>query len=370
MFTQDNLEELLAFKSDDDDVISLYVNADPSENPMETIKLQVRGLLKEIADDRSDDDDNIGKIEQHFELVHDWRKAGVAIFTCASQDFFRAYQVAVPFNNRIRRGKKPYVKPLLHLMKYYANYGVILIDRVGARFFEFHLGELQRTGGTMGEDIRKLKHGRGSSATGMRGGVGGARQEDEHASRNMREAAEEAARFFAGHGIRRLFIGGTTENVAQFREMLPKQLQSTLAGTFPMDMDASESEVRERSLELLHKLNAEREQRLVEQMMTLAARGGTAVTGLDPTLRMISDGRVETLVVSDGFRSPGFRDPASGYLSATADSDMFADGESEPVSDVVEAAVTRTMEQGGHVEVITGNNQLEAAGRIGALLRY
>lgn len=369
MFTQENLDELLAFEAEDADaeVISLYLNADPSENPMETIKLQLRGLLKELGPGYEDD---IGKIEQHFDLVHDWSKPGVAIFSSASDGFFRAYQVAVPFRNRIRVGDKPYVKPLLHFAKYYANYGVILVDRVGARFFEFHLGELQDSAGTMGADVRKLKHGSGSSATGMRGGTGGARAEDEQAQRNMRDAAEAASRFFAGKDVRRLFIGGTSENVAAFRELLPKQLQSCIAGTFPMDMDASKEAVRERSLSLLHELNAEREQRLVEQMLSQSARSGMAVTGLAPTLRMVSDGRVETLLLADGYRAPGFRHTNSGYLTASADEDLFGDGEFEPVADVVSAAINRTVEQGGHVEVVSGSAQLEQAGKIGALLRY
>lgn len=365
MFTQENLDELLAFDAGDDRVVTLYVNADPSEHPMETIKLQVRGLLKEV-----DSPEDVERIEQYFDLVHDWGKPGVAIFSCSAQDFFRAYQTAVPFRNRVRVKQKPYVKPLLHLTKYYANYGVILIDRVGARFFDFHLGELQDSAGTMGEDVRKLKHGLGSSAAGRRGGQGGARQEDEQAQRNMRDAAEAAGRFFARKNIRRLFIGGTNENVAQFREMLPRQLQSCIAGTFPMDMEASEQEVRERSLELLHELNAEREQRLVDQMLTNAARGSAAVTGLGPTLRMVSDGRVETLIVSDGFRKPGFRHTASGYLTETTDDDLFGDADFEPVPDVVDEAVSRTIEQGGHVEVISDNAELDGAGRIGALLRY
>lgn len=365
MFTQENLDELLAFDAGDDHVVSLYVNADPSDHPMETIKLQVRGLLKEV-----EAPEDVERIEQYFDLVHDWGKPGVAIFSCSAQDFFRAYQTAVPFRNRVRIKSKPYVKPLLHLTKYYANYGVILIDRVGARFFDFHLGELQDTAGAMGEDVRKLKHGHGSSAAGRRGGQGGARQEDEQAQRNMRDAAEAAGHFFARKNIRRLFIGGTSENVAQFREMLPRQLQSCFAGAFPVDMDAGEQEVRERSLELLHELNAEREQRLVEQMLTNAARGSAAVTGLGPTLRMVSDGRVDTLLVSDGFRKPGFRHPASGYLAETADDDVFGNADFEPVPDVVDEAVTRTLEQGGHVEVISDNAELEGAGRIGALLRY
>lgn len=369
MFTQDNLEELLAFDGDEAgaDVISIYLNADPSQNPIETIKLQLRGMLKEVAPGHEDD---IGKIEQHFDLVHDWGKPGVAIFSCAPENFFRAYEVAVPFRNRIRVGNKPYVKPLLHFTKYYANYGVILIDRVGARFFEFHLGELQDSGGTIGEDVRKLKHGMGSSATPMRGGSGGGRAEDEQAQRNMREAAEAASRFFAGKGVRRLFLGGTSENVAAFRELLPKQLQSCIAGTFPMDMDASTEEVKERSLTMLHELNAERERQLVERMASESARGGMAVTGLAPTLRMISDGRVDTLLLSDGYRTPGFRHASSGYLTASTDSDLFGEGEFEPVPDVIEAAVNHTIAQGGHVEVISDNPKLEQAGQIGAILRY
>ena len=367
MFTQENLDELLAFEPRNAEVISLYLNGDPAANPPETIKLQVRGLLKEAGQNHAED---VERIEQHFELGHDWGKPGVAVFSCAERDFFRAYQVAVPFRNRVRCGAKPYVKPLLHFTKYYGHYGVVLVDRVGARFFEFHLGELQETGGTMGEDVRKLKHGQGSSATGMRGGAGSSRSEDEAAHRNMRDAAEAATRFFNRRQIRRLFLGGTAENVAVFRELLPKQLQSCIAGTFAMDMDANELEVKEHSLELLHELNAEREQRLVEQMLANTASGSGAVTGLSPTLRMISEGRVDTLIISDGYRAPGYRHASSGYLSQDVDEAMFGDSDFESLVDVVDAAVNRTVEQGGRVEVISGNPHLESAGRIGAILRY
>ena len=58
--------------------------------------------------------------------------------------------------------------------------------------------------------------------------------------------------------IRRLFLGGTNETLAQFREMLPKQLQSCLAGSFAVDKDMGETEVRRRALELLRQANARR----------------------------------------------------------------------------------------------------------------
>ena len=40
------------------------------------------------------------------------------------------------------------------------------------------------------------------------------------------------------------------------------------------------------------------------------------------------------------------------------------------MKDVIDSAVAYTIAQGGHVEVITDNADLEGAGRIGAILRY
>ncbi len=224
----------------------------------------------------------------------------MALFCGENGDFFRAYPSPVAFRNRVRLGSRPYVKPLTHFLDHYAHFGVILVDRVGGRYYEYHLGELQATDTYVGEDVRKVKSGTGSSAVGRRGGggtsgPGGSKHEDEVVNRNLRETAAAANHFFANRPIRRLFLGGTTETVAQFREMLPKQLQSTLAGTLSIDVDASEPEIRRQALNLLREVNAEREAKLVERLVTLNAMGNNAVAGLDDTLQAISDKRVDTL---------------------------------------------------------------------------
>lgn len=373
MVTQDDLRELLAFEAGEDKVVSLYMNVDATQQTAETIKLQVRTLLKE-ADVAGEDAE---AIEEYFDYAHEWSKPGIAIFSCASRDFFRSFPSAVAFRNRLRVGSRPHVKPLNHLLDYYAHFGVIVVDRVGARFFEYHLGELQRSDGVMGEDTRKLKRGGGSTrgaglsaGSGQRGGTG-ARHEDEVAQRNLREAAAAAQQFFGQKPVRRLFIGGTDKTVAQFRDYLSKQMQSQLAGTFAIDMNAGEHEVRERSLELLQEANLDRERRLVETLITTAAKGGHAVVGLDDTLRTVSEGRVQTLVISDGFRAPGYWREAAQQLSAQPDNgDGQAEGQIRQLEDVVEAAVSRTMEQGGNVEIVGDNHDLERVGRIGALLRF
>lgn len=372
MITEKDLQELLAFDPPDGSVVSLYLNVDRGQQTADMVRKQARSMLKNISVGEKD----TKAIEDYLDYSFDWVKPGLAIFSCSSEDFFRAFQVSVSFRNRARLSKKPYIKPLTHLLDYYAHYGVIVVDRVGARFFEYHLGELEETAGTMGDDVRKLKLGGGStrgggtsSATGQRGGQGG-RHEEEVIQRNMRDTADAAAEFFASSPIRRLFIGGTAENVALLRDNLTKQLQSRIAGTFPIDMSAGEHEVRERSLELLRQANLEREQKIVNQMITTAAKGGQAVLGLDATLRTISEGRVQTLVISDGYHSSGFVDENGAFLSAYEGNEATYGSEMVKMDDIVEVAVSRTMEQGGTVEVISDSEDLDRAGRIGALLRY
>lgn len=367
MLTQQQLQELLSYHAHNNgQVISLYLDADTSQESVDTIKLQVRGMMRQ-ADINQEKD--VSAIERYLDLSYDWGTPGLAVFSSNNGEFFRAYPTAVAFRNRVRVGPKPYVKPLAHLLDYYAHYGVILVDRVGARLFEYHLGELQNTGGVMGEDVRKLKQGSGSSAVGMRGGQGGGRHEEEVAQRNLRDSAEAAVKFFQGKPIRRLFLGGTSETVAQFRELLPKQMQSCLAGTFSIDMNAGEHIVRKQTLEMLHAANVERERKLVDSLLSSHAAGGTAVVGLDDTLQAVNEKRVQTLIISDGYRCPGYMDSASGFVVANLAKSPLSEGDLTAVDDIVDAACAVTMNSGGHVEVIRDNPRLEAV-RIGALLRY
>ncbi|MCB9418555.1 MAG: hypothetical protein H6667_02030 [Ardenticatenaceae bacterium] len=365
MIKQEQLQELLSYEGEK--VLSLYLDTDCTTESKETIKLQVRGMIKEM---KLSQEKGAEAIEKYLDHSYDWSQPGLAVFTSVDGAFFRDYPTAVSFRNRLRIGDKPYVKPLAHLMDHYAHYGVIMVDKVGARFFEYHLGELQNNDGYMGEDVQKLKKGGGSSAVGMRAGGSGARREDEVIQRNLRESAAAASKFFAHKPIRRLFLGGTAETVGQFSDLLPKQLQSCLAGTFAMDMNAGEHEVRQETLDLLAKANNEREQKLVETMVTTQAKGGNAVTGLDDTLQAISEKRVQSLIISDGFRTPGYVHPESDFVTANLARSPLSDTDMTQIEDVVDAAVALTMNQGGHVEIISNNPALESVGRIGAILRY
>jgi peptide subunit release factor 1 (eRF1) len=147
-------------------------------------------------------------------------------------------------------------------------------------------------------------------------------------------------------------------------------MQSCLAGSFAIDMNAGEHEVRAETLQLLQAANAEREKKLVKTLLGTHASGGTTVLGLDDTLQAISDRRVQTLVLSDGFRLPGYVDYNSGFVVANLAKSPLSDEELTAVDDVIDSAFTLSLNQGAHVEVIRDDPDLDSAGKIGALLRF
>lgn len=366
MLTESNLNELLEYKAASP-VLSIYLNTDPTTGNSDAHKLQLRNMLKEV-----DLEEDVRLVERYFDHEFDWRGRSVAVFSCAADDFFRAYSLAVPVRSRVRLGERPYFKPLADLLDSYGGYGVALVDKQGARLFSFHLGELREQEGLMGESVRHTKRGGGSQSPGRRGGTAGMSDYGEEVTdRNLKESADFAAAFFSENNVRRVLIGGTEDIVGRFQGYLPKAWQSLVVGTFAMSMNAGHMEVLEKALEIGHEAENRREERLIKTVITGAAKGRGGVTRLDDTLQAIHEGRVHTLLFREGLRTPGSRCDGCGYISAQVKGKCpYCSGNLLTIPDAVEVAVRKVMQTGGDVEVLHEDHDLAAYEHIGALTRY
>ena len=194
---------------------------------------------------------------------------------------------------------------------------------------------------------------------------------EEVAERNIKDAADFAARFFGENNVRRILLGGAEDTLAVFRSHLPKAWQSLVVGTFPVSMTASHSEVQERAMQIGIEAERRREARLVNSAVTAAAKGRGGVVKLEETLSAVHEGRVLTLLISDGFRAPGRRCKRCGYMTTKRSQVCpFCGGNYEKIADAVELAVRKVMQSGGEVEVLHDASALSEHGNIGALLRY
>jgi len=365
MFTDSVLRELLNYSSPDP-VLSVYMSTDITEGTADAPKLRLRSLLKEVHLPKDE-----AAILKYFELEREWTGRSVAMFSCAAQNYFRAFPIAVPVRSRAFVGEQPYVKPLADLLDAYGGYGVALVDKQGARLFQFHLGELKEQEGILGEEVRHTKRGSASSIFGRLGGIGGkSRHSEQTITRNLKESAEFAAKFFEENHIRRVLIGGTEKNVNQFITLLPKTWQSLVVGKFPISMAARPDEVQKKALEIGQQAERRREMRLVENMITSAAKGTEGVVRLEDTLGAVHEGRVQTLIVQEGYRAEGFLCQGCGYITTQElETCPFCGKSFRQIKDAVEMAIRKVMQDGGNVEIVYENPNLERV-RIGGMLRY
>ncbi len=365
MFSEKDLQSLLAY-TPEGQVLSVYLNTDPTGMNTEAAKLRLRNLFKTVGLTN-----DIQAIENYVTLEYDWAAKGLAIFSNQDQGFFETYQCNLTMPDDVFVDKRPVLRPLVRLLDIYDGWGVVLVDKQGARIFAFNCGELEELEGVTGEDVRQTKRGGGNAMPGRMGGSGVSGNVENTIDRNIKEIIEYATEFFTRRHIRRIMLGGTDDNIARFKDELPKSWQSLVVTEFPMSMSAPHAEILDRAMEEAQKLQIELVDNLVDQAITQAAKGSTGVIGLIDTLNANHEGRVRTLLVSEDFEQKGYRCTGCGYLTVQElEKCPFCGGRFEEIDRAVEMAVQEALRKSADVKIVEENPKLEEAGNIAAILRY
>jgi peptide chain release factor subunit 1 len=288
----------------------------------------------------------------------------VACFSCLAENFWRAYPLLVPVNDAVFVGHRAYLKPLSDLWDQYERFGVVSIDKEGARLFVYQLGALEDTAGTLGTEVKRHKQG-GWGADKLQ------RHEDEEAKHNLKEAAALADSFMRQHKVGRVVLSGSEDNLALFRELLPRSLQDKVVGHISVDMNASPNEVWERAFEVALAADLRAESELLDQVITVASKGGAATLGLADTLVAMQEGRVYQLLVDIDYHAPGY---LCGNCGAITDQERetcpYCGHKLTATDDAVNLAIQRAVNAGLRVTVLDHDPRIADAGHIAAVLRY
>jgi peptide chain release factor subunit 1 len=371
MFSKQELKELAAYRSQETPIVSVYLNVDTSAISSEQYRLTLRGMLKSVADQA--DPVDVEAIERYVELEYDRRGSGLALFS--GGDFWRDYILAFPVENAVHIGEQPYIKPLADYADAYDRYGVVLVDREGARLFLFNQGALQEATGTLGEEIKGQlsdatgRGGRSGAGTGLGKSPGVDRKVDHIAAQNLREVVDLTQRFYRAGHCDRIILGGTDENRARFMSLLPKSLEGKVIGEIAIDMYASEDEVLGRSMPVIQESVVERKAALVETVIT-AAHKEMGSLGLAHTLVAMQERRVQTLVIQEGLEHPGRICTNCGYLTLNeSETCSVCGGEVQVLDDIVDDLVHRAIAMDVEV-VFVQDGALAEAGGIGSIWRF
>ncbi len=374
--TPDDVRELADMAFDDKVVLSLYLDLSPSLYPTKRdVEEQANSLIESALRrlERTEGGSPAYK-DAHEDARHARRfielefsregGAAAALFVCRAKGLERCYVVGRPLRSRASFDKSPYVRPLNSLLSEYSPFGVILCNRRSARLLRFHMG--RQTGEErVIEDQVHGKHDQGGWAQARY-----ARHIEQEAHHHFKRVAAAAEEYFSRDPVSHIVLAGPVEDRVELKACLPSDLEKRVVRELSLDINVKPAELASLVDEVDAEIEREEDARLVERVRS-GVGSGSAVAGLEDTLRALSAGRVELLVVSRGYVVPGWKCPqCSGLSSIGPRCTTCGTDSAERVDDVIEEAVQAVLKNGGKVELVTASADLDVLGRVGALLRY
>jgi hypothetical protein len=228
-----------------------------------------------------------------------------------------------PVENELHWGK-PALSQLFWMLSADKPHCIVVVDRTGARFFRYRLGELTATdqmdfvidisqwkkkdlGHVTGQNVEKT---RGSQRDTHRHRV------DAQYARLTRKVAERAVELCQKRNAFAIFFVGLDRLTLPIAEALPKNFHCTVY-TIPEDVGhLSLPELETRLEPRIQECEDLRQQSMVEN---LVGDSGKAIVGLDETLALLQKGKIRTLVIARGLDENLRQCSDCGWIDRSAD---------------------------------------------------
>ncbi len=289
---------------------------------------------------------------------------GLGLFSCTAHGLWEVVELPVPVRNRVVVNHTPYVRELEAVVARHERFAVLLVDRQRARLFLFQLGVLADQTELLDRLPRHDHDGGELSRDQVAGQVAAATQ------RHLRRAAQVTFQLFQEQGFDHLVVGGPEEVTRALERELHPYLRERIASRLSVGVGARDEEIRQLALDAEADIERARDGVLAGRLRDAVGAGHGAVAGLEDVLAALVARRVDTLLVSDGFESPGWRCRSCGFIAVRGPGCPVCAVSMDRADDVVEEAVEEALLQSCRVAVCTDSADLDVHGRIGALLRY
>jgi peptide chain release factor subunit 1 len=371
--TRGRLRRLAAVRPENGRVLSVFMNLDPSELPTPPARASaITSVMTKAAH----------KVDAAEDLSHDERVAlredvervrellrqpgiaadgvrGLAVFACKPAGLLEVVRLSQPIEQRVALDRKPYVEPLVAAGED-GRWEVLLMTRRAARLFFGTADGLEETD-RIEDDVHRQHDQGGWSQANYQRSVEKEKQD------HIAGVLDVLFSRFKTRPFDQLLIGAPRELVHEVEQRLHPYLRERLAGRISAPIEhCSAEDVRKAAAVAVEEHVRRRAREALDRLTQGVGSGGRGVAGLQSTLDALNESRVEILLLAPGYSAPGFRDPATGMLAA----ENSADGNAQPVDDVVEPAIEKAIEQSADVMVIRRHDDLGPLGGIGAVLRF
>jgi hypothetical protein len=365
-------------KRPQNNVLSVYLNVDQSQekNLNRGFENQLKGMTSSIQETITDPSEleRFRVAARHVEeFVSSYRVSarGIVLFFDQADGFFWWKELRIPVDNQMHWGREPLLLPLALGLDEYEPYAVCLASPVTHRLFVACCGEIEEV---LEETFPSRQASLIQTVIMERPGPAHRipREPGEELRRNLRHIVKDIDWIVRMREIDRVILAGAPSITGQLHKLLPKRLASRVIDRLDIAANVSPEELLALTLPRVDRVERATEVETVNRLMSTAAGGYSAVTALEPTLAALNQGRISTLVYSDGLRAAGMECArCEALFSDTVDCCKICGATAVSAVNVVERAIERVLRQTAKIEAVRGQaaDVLNGVGGIGAFLK-
>jgi peptide chain release factor subunit 1 len=359
-------------------VLSVYLNVDQAleVNRSRGFEVPLGNILCSCEENLTDERERrefasaAGRVG---DFMSEYKPSGksLAVFCNVSENLFWQRELKVPTRNAVFWNETPYVRPLMAVMDEFERYGVILTDRAQSRLFTVFMGEIEEHHETFAED--EVRRSKATGTDQMWSQMRFQRKAEERARWHLKNVADLMDELSRKYAFDRLVLAGSVEARTEIHRLLPRRLLSRVVASVNLPIAASEKDVQEVTLAVERDVERAMEEKLVDDLITAAAKNDQAVIGVEATLGALHEGRIWKLVYAEGVRVQGSECSACSILVAQERASCSYCGAGvRTIKDVVARLGELAIDMDGKYEQVRGAaaERLRAAGGVGAFLRY
>lgn len=377
MLSRRQVNALREFEPGQDVVVSFYLDVSAGRYPRREYQVKARTLIKEARDGldpglsrevRRAAEADLDRIEQFVALgfQREGGTRGLSVFACEPRGLWQAYPLPGPVPDLVVPAATPYLRPLWLQLHDYPRFGVVLLERAGARFLEVAGGQVRELESATSDVPSRVRRSGWAGLKGRRI----ERHIEDHVQRHVKDAATRAVALAGEQDWDYLVLGGSAELSGQFLESVVAPWRERVLGVLPLLATARPAEVQEAVNRLHVEVSRTRGRKALDELLAAVRAGGQVVTGLPGTLRAVREGAATTVVVDADFSASGFRCPTCGHLDLQAGSCPRCVRPLVEEPDLVTELVELALERGCQVERVREAPRLDQLRGVGAMLRY
>ncbi len=337
--TEELLRDLARLAETDRSVLSSYIDLrtgwDKAESALEKRAKKLRPLLTD--NEKEYFDVSLSLLQEYLDEKKStgYDGYGLAYFADIGADYSAGIELNGAVEQLLAVDDEAIIAPLALQLDEYEPVGVIMADGSGARIFIVS-GQRIDEEGSLKTKIHHLSKVGGWSQMRYQ------RRRDNEIGHFAKETVAAAEAIFQREGVKRIIFAGRDRILKAIEEELPKQWRDAKVDILKWDLDSPDDEFLSRVRPAIERAEREQEKRVLDRFVGELRRGGLAMAGAEAVLAALALGQVDTLI-----------------LNFSVEREL-----TEELTSLAEA-------MSAHVEFVpSGNDVLDSAGGVGALLRY